>query len=260
MKYIIIEKSNFTDIEKVQNAAKNRIKEAYKLDHFNNYTHGTFAIIGDAVKMFCDKYNVSYAGQDTIKTDGKTKAEIIPFISPSYYYDARSNEGCLTDIHTYEKINCLINYNGVLLEPFKLHYNKEMFAFRLFNDTTDYNTYLPYNWEKENVSPNNVGTITDKKLDSWVTWLKNRKLAALNAKDSANNKVNNFLAKIRKFDVNEFSDYKITDKSGYFVKNGLRYSYQINNAGYISEKIELAYITTNLNTLDKFKLMTQGKL
>lgn len=198
--------------------------------------------------------------EDTIKTDGKTKAEIIPFITVSYYYDARYNGGGLTDIHTYSNIGCLVNYNGVLLEPFKLHYNKEMFAFRLFNDNTDYNTYLPYNWGKENVSPNNVGTMTDKKLDSWVNWLKNRKLAALNAKDSANNKVNNFLAKIREFDVNEFSDYKITDKSGYFVKNGLRYSYQINNAGYISEKIELAYITTNFNTLDKFKLMIQGKL
>ena len=261
MKYIIIEKSNFADIEKVQNDAKNRIKEAYKLDRLNSscYTHGTFAVIGEAVKMFCDKYGVSFAGQNTIKTDGKTKAEIIPFITPSFYYDARSDEGGLIDIYAHDNIKCLVNYNGVLLEPFKLHYNKEMFSFRLFNDNTDYNTYLPYNWEKENVSPNNVGTITDKKIESWVNWLKKRQLAALNAKDCANNKVNNFLAKIREFDVNEFSDYKITDKSGYFVKNGLRYSYQINKGGYISENIEIACISTNLNALDKFKLMTQGK-
>ena len=262
MKYIIIKSGNFSDIEKVQADAKVRKDASYKIDAFDNYAHGTFAIIGaDAVSMFCEKYGFSFSGNDTIKTDGKTKAEIIPYITPSYYYDARDGgRGGITDIYTHSKIGCLVKYNGVILEHYKKHYNSDARGFYLFNDETDYNKYLPNNWENENPRPNYVGVITDKKISDWVNWLNARKNAAESAKMAANNKVSAFMEKIRAFDVSGCTEYQINEKHGYFVRNGLRYSYEIGESGYISESIKIDYDVnlSKLETLEKFKLMTVG--
>jgi hypothetical protein len=260
MKYIIIEKNNFADLEKIQSEAKKRTDASYKLDQWQHYEHGTLAIIGEAVKMFCEKYGYTFAGEETIKTDGKTSAEIIPCITPSYYYDARDQRGGLTDIYTHSKIGCLVRYNGVLLDHYKKHYNSDLREFRLFNDQTDYRTYLPYKWGENNPSPNFVGTITDKKINDWLNWLNLRKAAAEEVRNLSENRVALFMEKIRGFNTSGCSDYKITENSGYFVRNGLRYSYEIETGGYISEsiKVDTTCNLSNVDTLGKFELMTTG--
>ncbi len=261
MIYIIIEASNFADIEKQQNATKERINEAHKTDVFLNYAQIEFAVIGDAVKMFCDKYGVSFADQDTIKTDGKTKAEIIPFITPSWYYDARINKCGFIHISPHHNIGYLVKYNGVLLGHYKKHYNSESVAFTLFNDDTDYGKYLPSNWDDENQKPNYTGVLTDKKLDSWVNWLTMRKNAATAAKNAAENKVIAFLKKVRSYDATGANTCVIGENRGYIIKNGLRYEYEINSTGYISEKVSIDYtfVCSEVDTLTKFDLLTKGK-
>ena len=150
MNYIIITSENFADIEKVRNNARNAKIESYKINAFDNYAHGSFAVIGaEAVEMFCNKYGFNITNQEIIKTDGKTKAELIPYITPDYYYDARNDKGGITNIFPHTIIENLVKYNDVLLESYKIRYNSEMREFRLFNDNTDYRTYLPSNWEKE---------------------------------------------------------------------------------------------------------------
>ena len=262
MRYIIIEQSNFDDIERVQAEAKARKDASYKIDVFDNYAHGTFAVIGaKAVQMFCNKYGYTFAGQDTIKTDGKTKAEIIPLLTPSYYYDAREGgRGGLTDIYPHNKIGYLVKYNGVLLDHYKKHYNSEAVAFRLFNDNTDYSKYLPYNWENENPQPNYVGTLTDKKLNDWLNWLTARKNAAEAAKMATNNKISEFLAKVRAFDATGANECVITETRGHIIKNGLRYEYEIDGNGHISEKVRIDYtfVKSDADTLTKFGQMANG--
>ena len=261
MKYIIIEQSNFDDIERIQKEAKVRVETSYKLDQFDNYEQGTFAVLGkQAVQMFCNKYGYTFAGQETMKTDGRTSAEIVPLLTPSYYYDARSKEGGMIEIYSNDKIGFLVKFGGVLLWHYKKNYNSDMRGFLLFNDDTDYNTYLPYGWEEEHPRPNYIGTITDKKIRDWVDWLLARKAAADAARDKANNKVAAFLEKVRSFDVTGCTKHQVTDTRGFFVRNGIKYSYEISSGGHIAEKVEVDYTFSMAHgeTLDKYKLMVSG--
>ncbi len=259
MRYHVITSENFSSIEKIRENAKNDIIRRSQVDSFDNYTHGEFAILGDAaIKMFCEKYGYNItARRETIKTDGKTTAKIIPFITASYYYDARDGRGGITDVNNYTTINYLISFDGVLFTVPVFCTGKTVGLY-LFNDDTDYNTYLRY-YGRENEKPNNIGILTDKKLKAWEDWLLLRKKTAEDNKESANNNVVAFLAKVRALDTTGCKEVRIGNDSGIIVKNGLLYSYSISRGGYISEKIEIAYTNSNLSTLEKFEKMAKGE-
>lgn len=257
MNYNIIYAGNFSDIEKIRENAKNDILRRSQVDPWDNYVHGQFAILGDdAIKMFCQKYGYNFKEWDEIKTDGKTRAKLVPFITPSYYYDARDDRGGITNIYTHSKVGVLVEFDGVLLTSHIWNVKGGSRTFYLFNDDTDYNNYLPYNWEKENPKPNRVGTLTDKKVSAWVEWLKAKKRAALDEKEKRENSAGAFLNKIRQIDTTKCKEFRIGEKSGYLVRNGLKYSYEISESGYISEKLAVHYSTGS--TMETFLKMSEG--
>lgn len=236
MYYNIITAKNFNDIEILSKAKINEIDNGYKLDPWFNYGTVYFAVVGsDALQMFREKYGVKLTRYADIKTDGKTSAKIIPYILPEFYYDARDGKSGLTNYNEYTEICYLVEYNGVLM-----YYKHVSRTFSLFNDNTEYNKYLPYNWENENQAPAKVGVLSDKKLKSWYEYLMSKKQAAENEKNMRENKVNLFLDKIKSLDASKFDDSFVSEKSGHFVRNGLRYSYTIEN-GFISENIQVHY-------------------
>lgn len=261
MKYIIINSENFADIEKVQESARVEIMKRYAVDQFDNYAHGDFAVMGEkALQMFREKYGYKLDGdRDEMKTDGKTRAKFIPYISISYYYDARDGgRGGLTNIYDRQNIGLLVEFDGVLMYSYNFDRKGAARGFYLFNDQTDYNKYLPYNWENENPKPNYVGTMTDKKAAAWVEWLRARKATADSEKARREGKVSAFLEKVRGFDTSKCKDFRISDKSGYFVRNGLRYTYEISDAGTISENIRVDSSYLMESRLDAFSKMAEG--
>lgn len=241
MYYNIITAKNFNDIEILSKAKINEIDNGYKLDPWFNYGTVYFAVIGsDALQMFREKYGVKltrYA--ETIKTDGKTRAKVLPYILPEFYYDARTGKSGLTNFCEYTEINYLVEFDGALFRFNNWSGNKTR-TLSLFNDNTEYNKYLPYNWESENQAPAKVGVLSDKKLKAWYEYLMSKKQAAENEKNKRENKVNLFLDKIKSIDTSKFDDSFVSEKSGHFVCNGLRYSYTIEN-GFISENIQVHY-------------------
>ena len=87
--------------------------------------------------------------------------------------------------------------------------------------------------------------------------LKERKEAAEAVKAEREGKVTAFLAKVRQIDTTQCKEARIDEKRGYFVRNGLRYSYEISDGGRINEKLEIDYIF-NHSVLEAFNLMVTG--
>lgn len=262
MNYLVINSENYADIKKITESAKVEIMQRYALDSFDNYKHLDFAIIGQkAVELFCAEYGCHVENQrEAPRTDGKTRAVILPCLHPAYYFDARREEGGMTNIYGGGRVDgyFLVEFDGVLFDSYIWDNKGGAVSFYLFNDSTDYRKYLPYNWEEEHPKPNRVGVLTDRKMSDWKNWLLSRKAAADAEKAKREGKTAEFLARVRAINTEGCTEYKITEKSGYFVRNGLRYSYQIDGNGYISEKIGIAY-TSGLDCLDKFVLMSTGR-
>lgn len=258
MYYNIIKSENFADIEKIQESARVDILKRYALDQWDNYTRGDFAIIGEkTLNMFFNTYGGKVSEVDEIKTDGKTRAAVVPYISVSYYYDAREGGRGGLDISRYIRQNFIVSFNGVLLNSYKIDNKRQKWGFTLLNDNTDYNKYLPYGWEEQHPKPQSVGTLTDKKAASWLNWLQDRKAAAEAEKAKRGEKVAAFIAKVQKIDTTACKDFRIGDNSGYFVRNGLRYSYQITGSGNVSETLEVDYRIGG-SKLDAFNMMVTG--
>ena len=254
MYYKIITSKNFEKIETLSKSKINEIDECYKLNSFDNYGVINFIVMGEnALQMFREKYGAKlnrYA--EPIKTDGKTTAKLIPYFLPEFYYDARDGHHGLTNYNDYTEIQYLIEFNGVLLDT--RNYGGKTARLFLFNDTTDYRTYLPHEWENENEEPQKVGVLTDKKLKAWYDYLTSKKAAAENEKNRRENKVTLFMERIKSVDTSKFEESFISEKSGYFISGGLRYSYTIVN-GYISENLEIYYKCKK--NLDSFLNMTK---
>jgi hypothetical protein len=258
MYYNIIKSGNFADIEKIQESARVDILKRYALDQWENYTHGDFAIMGEkTLNMFFNTYGGSVAEADEIKTDGKTRAAVVPYITVSYYYDARDGGRGGLSISKYIRQNFIVSFDGVLLDSYTIDNKRQKWGFTLLNDNTDYNKYLPSSWYETHKKPQYVGTLTDKKAAAWLQWLKERKEAAEAVKTGREDKVAAFLAKVRQIDTTQCKEARIDEKRGYFVRNGLRYSYEISDGGRINEKLEIDYIF-NHSTLEAFNLMVTG--
>lgn len=255
MKYEIITAQNFSDIEKLSEAKKESVKNSFSVDLWQNYGSINFAVIGeDALQMFREKYGYKLQRySEPLKTDGKTRAKILPFISPEYYFDARNGgRGGIVSVYDHSEIGYLIEFDGVLFR----YYGKNTVSFSLFNDNTDYYNYLPYNWDKNNPAPNNVGVITDKKIEAWKKYLLSRKFAAEAEKNRRENSAAAFLAKIKNFDSTGCKKCDVGETSGRIVCNGLEYTYKISN-GVISERISVHYSASN--NFDTFIKMINGE-
>ena len=220
-----------------------------------------FYIIGrDVALKFCQLYECRYAervAKDESYWDGKAlknKSEKVKLLD-MFCFELSFN-GCKRTIsYGYNNLVRGIQYRDLILNPYSNRNHGTTFYFRIYNDNADYN-HLSSSEEPE--APNNVGTITDKAIENWYFYLKERQSKALEKERKSNDKVKAFLEKIRKqAKAWGLNPDDMTDHSGSIDRNGLCYRYSITDLGTITEKITVDY--KNDNTLDAFVDMTANK-
>ena len=129
-----------------------------------------------------------------------------------------------------------------------------------------YQIYCQSLWEFRNVlsvskqdeiensveKPKKIGVLTTKKIQDWVNYYERVYYLMNIEKELSENKVEQFRNKLSNVpDV----EWNMDKKSGYIVRNGLKYSFWIQSDGYIQEKIEVHY-KTNSN-FEEFERMTK---
>ncbi len=264
MKYRIIKSENFHEIENIMEEMKSLAEKRFAEEKYSAQASEYIAIFGeDAIKLFAEKYDVKIANKfaPAMKTDGKTTVKILPYVMGEYsYYISRDGaNGCFVNFNNWDGIRTMLEVDGVILWPCSTKTATK--GFMLFNDETDYRNYLPYDWEKNNPAPNNVGTISDKKMQAWKEWLIARKNAAEENKNQLEDKVAAFLRNIAAIPESECQRKDVREYQGEIIRNGLCYSWKIEN-GVVYDKIEVHYTTAwrdGKSRLDCFKEMCAGK-
>ncbi len=102
--------------------------------------------------------------------------------------------------------------------------------------------------------PKEIGVLTSKKVQEWVNYY--LKANQLISEENSKNKeiIDNFRKSLETLNLPiQFTNNK---KSGYYVKGGLRYSFNIFNNGFIEEKITVEAS----NKLENFLKMSDNKL
>ena len=267
MYYEIIKLDNWQDLIKLRDKGEKRAKENYKKDQFNGYTTEFFAIFGlDAIKRFEEEYGFKFKNfQPDFKTDGKTSAKMIPYLVGEWYYDARNGgHGGLADVYDHSTIYNLIEFDGVLLNPGFHRKAGETADFTLFNDSSIYREYLPYNYEQTHPTPQRVGTLTDKKLSQWKEWLLERKRVYDGIKNQNKDNADSFLNQVRSIDSSKCTEYDVQETRGRIVRNGIQFSYQISNRNIVSTKLEVCvdvrlHCKSNLDLLEAWGKIVEGK-
>lgn len=216
-------------------------------------------ITGDkAIERFLKEYaptaKIEKARQ--IQTDGKTSAEILPYIIVNIEGDSRQEKGIVCS-DCYYNIFSIILYKGQYYELLR-PYNEATGSIALHGDPfqKELRPYLPYDWEKSNPAPNKVGTITDAKLNEWIKWLNKRRGVAQAVCNERREGVSAFMARLNQMDPTQFDKFKVSPNGGEIVKNGLEYNFKVEPDGHIREKIEIHYRTHS--NLDTFLKMIAG--
>jgi len=176
-----------------------------------------------------------------IKTYGKTSAEILPYIMVNIEGDSRREKGIVCS-DCYYNIFSIIKYNGEYYELFR-QYNENTGSIALHNDPfqKELRPYLPYGWEKSNPAPNKVGTITDAKLNEWIKWLNKRRATAQAIYNERRGGVLAFMARLNQMDPTQFDKFKVSPNGGEIVKNGLEFTYKVEEDGNIRQSIKVHY-------------------
>ena len=123
--------------------------------------------------------------------------------------------------------------------------------------TNDYvannlNSYQKNDIIKSFEAPNNIGVLSNKKIQQWIDYI-NQHVTEIRNKDKENsNKIVLFLESIKDEPVKWYAE----NKRGAIYKNGLRYEFNI-DAGNIDEKISLEYFGGQ--NLELFKQLSDNK-
>lgn len=221
---------------------------------------GRLFIVGDAaIERFIKEYAPDARIEEarTIKTDGKTSAQILPYIIADIEGDSREKEGIVCGCHYYSKGNFIL-YKGQYYELLR-RYNENTGDIILHNDpfyTEGLHKYLPYHWDSEHRQPNKVGTITDAKLNEWITWLNERRGVAQAVCNERREGVQAFMARLNQMDPAQFDKFKVNPNGGTLVKNGLEFAYKVEEDGHLHQQIRVHYSTGG--NLDAFLKMAAG--
>lgn len=109
-----------------------------------------------------------------------------------------------------------------------------------------------YDIENSVEKPKNIGVLTSKKIQDWINYYERVYNLMKIEKELCENKVELFRNKLSNVPDVEWNTDK---KSGYIVRNGLKYSFWIQYDGYIQEKIEVHYKTNSI--FEEFERMTK---
>jgi len=254
---------NYSELKKIMAETKATAAARFAEDKWSAQASTYLAILGeDTIRRFAADFQATKTEFATpIKTDGKTRAKLIPFAfgEYSYYFSKDGSNGKFVNFDSWNGHESLIEFDGVLLWP--CHTRTATRDFTLFNDNTDYRNYLPYGWEKENPEPNKVGTLSDKKMAEWTNYLLAKKKAAENEKEMRENGVANFLARIAEIPESECQRKEVREFGGEIIRNGLCFSWKISN-GVVYQEMKVHYTTgwrDKKDTLTCFNEMAVGK-
>lgn len=160
----------------------------------------------------------------------KDLCTIIPMVNYSEYNNKKH----------FEHITVFINFKGVLLRPYK-RYNEKSFSFFLAE------SLHVQGFERELKEPSKVGKPTEKKLWAWVEYLQNVEVLKTEKLAQRNNKETEFLNKIKNSGL-KVSHQSNDGKRGYIETDFFEFSFEVDNDGYINQKITLRCG----NTIDDF--------
>ena len=160
----------------------------------------------------------------------KTLCKIVPIVYTSEYDNK---------LH-FEHIAVLIEFNGILLKPYK-RYNEKSFKFFLVE------SLHVQGFEHDLKEPSKVGAPTTKKLNDWLDYLLSVEGLKSDKIDERKNKEVVFFDKIKNSGL-EVTHQSNNGKRGYIQTENFEFYFEVNNDGYISQKITLRCG----NTIDDF--------
>lgn len=160
----------------------------------------------------------------------KPFAKIVPLVYVSDYDNK---------IH-FEHIIIFIDFKGVLLRPSK-RYNEKSYSFFLAE------SMFLREFKNNLTEPNKVGKPTEKKLNYWLEYLQSVEVLKSAEQNKRNNKETEFLNKIKDSGL-KVSHQSKEGKRGYIETENFDFYFDIQDSGYIEQKITLRCS----NTLDSF--------
>ena len=108
-------------------------------------------------------------------------------------------------------------------------------------------------FEHDLIEPSKVGTPTDKKMWAWVDYLQEIEVLKADKIDERKNKEAVFFDKIKNSGL-EVTHQSNNGKRGYIQTENFEFYFEVNNDGYISQKITLRCGNTIDNFLKLVKL------
>lgn len=211
-----------------------------------DYVHRSFYVIGKAaLDRFTAEYEITLYTISSPLKGGDETTELLPAIRSSLYYDGRD------EIHggvgeRYTTPFYVVRIDGEYLYPFFAGGKTAEFSFLL--DDLRYHDIL-YGYEKTHPKPTRVGTVTEKKMRPWLTWLHERRKTALDILDRRNSEVRTFLDRVHQI-APSCKEFRENDTSGVLVKNNIRLEWAIHGESSLDVRLSIDrlyhadYITT----------------
>ena len=195
-----------------------------------------------------ENFELSDYNKKGIESDEKLAVEISKFY-PAYIlidiseYDNKRH---------YESSGVYMDYNGL-----KFSINRYSKQYRIYCIDLENLKNVNYH-DKASVKssiasePNNIGVLTTKKIMQWLEYYEkfHNTLKELNNKNS--NKIASFYKSIEHLPFK----YGNGKKTGYIVKNGIEYSFEVSE-NHISERIRLHYSAPN--SIETFLKLSDNK-
>lgn len=175
-------------------------------------------------------------------------ADIVFVYVVSYSFDYRDHRGNDYYEHIYtEHVFPVICYKDLLLS-----FREEQKG-RICLGDFDAGVYSDFLDKSYKDAPNLIGSMTPKKLEQWYQYVIDKRNAALQKQQEAEEKIARFVAKYEnEADVHWRSD---NHTSGYIERNGIRHTFQIDKYGFEHCKNE---VIPSRGDLDVFKQLTSG--
>ena len=161
--------------------------------------------------------------------------EISKFYPCLVIHDNNFNDDFILLNHDYLELRISKNSKG----------KYSIYAYNL-RDFKNIDSYDLKKAQTQFTEPNQIGVLTTKKINAWIEYFESvyNHLKSLDEKQG--NEVEIFLKSIEGLPINW--NYKKT--GGEIIKNGIRFKFSIDN-GSVSQRIELEYISNNLETFLK---------
>jgi len=127
--------------------------------------------------------------------------------------------------------------------------------------------------EKNYTKPKNIGVLNAKKVNDWITYYKKIYQDLVKESQEKQDKVNNFLTNFKRVmtslkteeytylrEGKNWNDKPDFTYSGMITKKAIQFHFEINNNGYISQKIDIKTYGLEGDLLDNFVKLSDNKL